>query len=283
MKINRKWKIMAVVLMLFMLTGCSTDFSEIAMDTSLSKEMETGGLFEAILIWPLAQAINYLANWTGSVFWGIVLVTVVINVALVLLTFKSNLQMQKMNTIQPELQKIQKKYEGRDDQASQMRMSNEMQALYKKYDINPLGSLIAPFLQFPILIAMYSAVRRSSAVLNGTFLGYTLALTPKEAFVNKDWPLLVIYVAMILCQLVSVLMPQLINKIKAKKEAEKHHKHYEEPKNPNAMMTYGMVIFIAFIMISWPTALSLYYCISSVVNIIKTIVMQIIADKQAEK
>ena len=68
-----------------------------------------------------------------------------------------------------------------------------------------------------------------------------------------------------------------------KKEAEKHHKHYEEPKNPNAMMTYGMVIFIAFIMISWPTALSLYYCISSVVNIIKTIVMQIIADKQAEK
>ena len=185
--------------------------------------------------------------------------------------------------MQPELQKIQKKYEGRDDQASQMRMSNEMQALYKKYDINPLGSLIAPFLQFPILIAMYSAVRRSSAVLNGTFLGYTLALTPKEAFVNKDWPLLVIYVAMILCQLVSVLMPQLINKIKAKKEAEKHHKHYEEPKNPNAMMTYGMVIFIAFIMISWPTALSLYYCISSVVNIIKTIVMQIIADKQAEK
>ena len=126
MKINRKWKIMAVVLMLFMLTGCSTDFSEIAMDTSLSKVMETGGLFEAILIWPLAQAINYLANWTGSVFWGIVLVTVVINVALVLLTFKSNLQMQKMNTIQPELQKIQKKYEGRDDQASQMRMSNEM-------------------------------------------------------------------------------------------------------------------------------------------------------------
>ena len=85
---------------------------------------------------------------------------------------------------------------------------------------------------------------------------------------------------MIIFQLISVLIPQWINKHKAKKEAEKRHKHYEAPQNPSAMMTYGMVVFIAFIMISWPTALSLYYCISSVVNIIKTIGMQMLADKE---
>lgn len=279
MKLNKKMKELAVLMMLLLLTGCSTDFSEITLQTSLKQVMETGGLFEAILIWPLAQAINKMAEIFNSVFWGIVVVTVIINVALVILTFKSNLQMQKMNAIQPEVLKIQKKYEGRDDQQSKMRMANELQTLYKKNGIDQMGALIAPFLQFPILIAMYSAVRRSSAVLNGTFFGYTLALTPKEALANQDWPLLVVYAAMIIFQLISVLLPQWMNKVRAKKEAEKHHRHYEAPQNPSAMMTYGMVIFIAFIMISWPTALSLYYCISSVVNIVKTVAMQVIADK----
>lgn len=280
MKLNKKMKVLVVLMMLILLTGCSTDFSEITLETSLKQVMETGGLFEAILIWPLAQAINKMAEIFGSVFWGIVVVTVIINVILVAFTFKSNLQMQKMNAIQPEVLKIQKKYEGRDDQQSKMRMANELQTLYKKNGIDQMGALIAPFLQFPILIAMYSAVRRSSAVLNGTFFGYTLSLTPKEALANQDWPLLVVYASMIIFQLISVLIPQWINKYKAKKEAEKRHKHYEAPQNPSAMMTYGMVIFIAFIMISWPTALSLYYCISSVVNIIKTIGMQLLADKE---
>ena len=280
MKLNKKMKVLVVLMMLTLLTGCSTDFSEITLETSLKQVMETGGLFEAILIWPLAQAINKMAEIFGSVFWGIVVVTVIINVILVAFTFKSNLQMQKMNAIQPEVLKIQKKYEGRDDQQSKMRMANELQTLYKKNGIDQMGALIAPFLQFPILIAMYSAVRRSSAVLNGTFFGYTLSLTPKEALANQDWPLLVVYASMIIFQLISVLIPQWINKYKAKKEAEKRHKHYEAPQNPSAMMTYGMVVFIAFIMISWPTALSLYYCISSVVNIIKTIGMQLLADKE---
>ena len=198
MKLNKKMKVLAVLMMLLLLTGCSTDFSEITLQTSLKQVMETGGLFEAILIWPLAQAINKMAEIFNSVFWGIVVVTVIINVALVILTFKSNLQMQKMNAIQPEVLKIQKKYEGRDDQQSKMRMANELQTLYKKNGIDQMGALIAPFLQFPILIAMYSAVRRSSAVLNGTFFGYTLALTPKEALANQDWPLLVVYAAMII-------------------------------------------------------------------------------------
>ena len=127
---------------------------------------------------------------------------------------------------------------------------------------------------------MYSAVRRSTAVANGTFLGCSLALTPKEAFAEKAWPLVVIYVLMIIAQILSVSLPQLLNKIRLKKEADLHHKHYEEPKNQNVLMTYGMVVFIAFIMLSWPCALSLYYTITSVVNILKTLILNKITEKQ---
>lgn len=274
--------VISVVCLLFFLTGCSTNFDLISSETTFEqmKNAEGNGIFDLILTWPLAQAINQLTDVIGSVFFAIVIVTVVINAILLAFTYKSNLAMQKMQSIQPEVTKIQKKYEGRTDQASQMRMSQELQALYKKYDINPLGSLLSTFLQFPILIAMYSAVRRSAAVANGKFLGYTLALTPKDAFAEKAWPLLVIYVLMIVVQLLSVTLPQILNKIRVKREAELHHKHVDEPSNPNAVMTYGMVVFIAFIMLNWPCALSLYYVITSCVQIIKTLILNKVTEKE---
>ena len=46
-----------------------------------------------------------------------------------------------MQLIQPELEKIQRKYEGRDDDTSKMRQAAEMQALYKKYFPNGAGSI----------------------------------------------------------------------------------------------------------------------------------------------
>lgn len=279
--------VISVVCMLFFLTGCSKNLDVlITTDTTfqMMAEAEGNGIFDLILTWPLAQGINQLTElFNGNVFLAIVIVTVLLNAILLLCTYKSNLAMQRMQTIQPELAKIQKKYEGRTDQQSQMKMSQEMQLLYKKYDINPLGSLLSTFLQFPVLIAMYSAVRRSAAVANGKFLGYTLKLTPKEAFVEKAWPLVAIYVFMILAQLLSVSLPQILNKIRLKREADLHHKHYEEPKNQNAIMTYGMVIFIAVIMLNWPCALSLYYVITSCVQIIKTLILNKITEKEQTK
>lgn len=284
---NKKKILMAISIIcaLFFLTGCSTNFDLIYLDTTFEqmKAADGNGIFDLILTWPLAQAINQLTViFKDNVFLAIVIVTVVINVILLLATLKSNLAMQKMQTIQPELTKIQKKYEGRTDQQSQMRMSSEMQALYNKYGINPLSALLTSFLQFPVLIAMYSAVRRSAAVADGKFLGHTLALTPKQAFSAKAWPLVVIYVLMILAQLLSVCLPQILVKIRLKKEADLHHKHYEAPKQQNAAMTYGMVIFIAFIMLNWPCALSLYYVITSCVQIIKTLVLNKVTTKEIQ-
>jgi len=48
------------------------------------------------------------------------------------------------------------------------------------------------------------------------------------------------------------------------------------------MMTYAMLAMISFAMFSIPTALSLYYCISSIVNIVKTLVIDRMTHKEAE-
>ncbi len=270
--------VLTSLFLLFFLSGCSTSSELIGLDTPIS-DVTNDGIFTVILTYPLAQAINFLSGHLG-VFWGITIVTLALNAIIIALTFKSNVAMQKMTELQPEIQKIQLKYEGRTDQASQQRMAMEMQNVYKKYGVNPMGSMLVTFIQFPVLVCMYAAVRRSAAVANGTFFGYSLDLTPREALGEKAWALLVVYVLMIVFQFVSVGCVRWIQQYRAKKEADKRHKHYEKPQDQTAVMTYAMVAFIAVIMMSWPTALSLYYMIYSIINIIKTIVIDRLSHKE---
>ena len=269
--------ILSCIGVLFLMTGCSTSNELISLETKFT-DVTHEGILSACLVYPLAQAINYLSAKVG-VFWGITIVAVALNAIIILCTFKMNVSMQRMQELQPEVQRIQLKYEGRNDSASQERMAAELNQLYKKNDVNPLGTLVTTFIQFPILISMYSAVRRSAAVVNGTFLGATLSTTPKEALLTQQWVLVAIYVLMVVAQFLSTNVQRWITIAREKKEAEIHHKHYEKPASANGLMVYGMVAFIAIIMISWPTALSLYYLIYSCIMIAKTFIIDRITHK----
>ena len=276
---NKKVKlVLTVIALACLLTGCSTATTEITTATTF-EDMMSEGFFAAIITYPIAQIINALTPKVGIAL-AITIVTLAINAIVLAFTFKSNVAMQRMQEIQPEMQKIQAKYEGRTDQASQQRMAMEMQALYQKYDINPIGSLVTTFIQLPILLGMYNAVRRSTAVINSTFLGVSLSTTPKDAFLSLNWVCIIIYILMIVFQLLSMKTPQWLAEWRGKQEADKHHKTYQKPQQQqNFAMTYGMVLLIGFVMLSWPTALSLYYVIYSLVNVVKTLVIDNLTHK----
>ena len=279
MKSKRLKLILSLIALAFVLTGCSTSTELITLDTTFSEAMGDGFL-SAFITYPLSQAIYWLTPRTG-IFLAITIVTIVINAIVLAFTFKSSVAMQKMQEIQPELQKIQAKYEGRQDEMSQQRMAMEMQQVYNKYGINPLGSLAATFIQFPLLIGMYNAVRRSDAVAHATFLGTNLSLSPSQSIPAKEWLNLVIFVLMIICQFISIKIPQWLAEKRGREEAEKHHKTYKKPENQNQTMTYGMLAMVAVAMFSIPSAVGLYYCISSIVNIAKTLVIDQMTHKEA--
>ena len=266
-----------VIVMAFVLTGCSNSTELISLDTTFSEVMDEG-FFAGVITFPLSQAINWLEPKVG-IFLAITLVTVAINVVVLAFTFKSSVGMQRMQEIQPELTKIQAKYEGRTDDQSQQRMAMEMQQVYAKYNINPLATLVTTFIQFPLLIGMYNAVRRSSAVATARFAGADLSMTPGEALGNKVWVCVIIFVVMVIFQFLSIKIGQWLAEYRGKKEADKHHKTYEKPQQQNQMMTYMMLAMIAFAMYSCPTALSLYYCIYSFINVVKTLVIDQITHK----
>ena len=273
---NRKIKrILSILVLVTLLTACTIardadgNIKLISLSTPWS-EMRSEGIFSAILIYPIAQAINFLSNHLG-VGLAIIIMTLFVNAIVFAFSFKSSASIQWMQEMQPELTKIQKKYEGRTDNASRMRMSNEMNQLYKKYDVNPMGALLTSFIQFPIMIAMYNAVQRSQAVATGRFLGVDLSLTPTVNLQQGAVLAIVLYILMLVFQFLSIALPRFLANRRAKMEAEKHHRHYEKTPDQNAVMSYSMILFIGFIMLQWPSALSLYYLIYSIVMIIRTL------------
>lgn len=157
------------------LTGCTVPHDAsgktilIDNSTTFKYMFDNEGFFAALLVFPLTKLLNFFANSTGSVFLGIVLVTAIVNIGVVLVTWKQNVAQQKMQELQPEMAKIQKKYEGRTDQDSRLRQGQEMQQLYNKHGVNPLASMATMFIQMPILLSIYHAVMRSYAVHQENF------------------------------------------------------------------------------------------------------------------
>ena len=65
--------------------------------------------------------------------------------------------------MQPELQKVQKKYQGKKDQVSMQKMQEETQAIYEKYGVSPTGSCLQLAIQFPVLMALWQVIYKIPA------------------------------------------------------------------------------------------------------------------------
>lgn len=280
--------LITVVALMFMMSGCSIPLDEngkyvlISLETTFDYMIENEGFFSAIFVYPLSQFINFITPAT-NVGIAILVVTVVINGLVLLLTLKQNVAMQKMQQIQPEAERIQRKYEGKTDERSKMRQAQEIQMLYKKNNINPLASLLSTFIQFPILIAMYHAVVRSTAVATGTFMGVSLEISPLAGIKEGQFIYVGFFIVMLICQFVSSLLPQELARYRARKDAERQHRPYRPAADNTTSIMYVMLITISIVAIGWPTAMSFYWTISSLVNIVKALIVDRISVKSKQQ
>lgn len=71
--------------------------------------------------------------------------------------------------MQPEIQKIQKKYQGKKDQDSMMKMQEETQAVYQKYGVSATGSCVQLAIQLPILYALYQVIQNIPAYVGSVY------------------------------------------------------------------------------------------------------------------
>lgn len=71
--------------------------------------------------------------------------------------------------MQPEIQKIQKKYQGKKDQDSMMKIQEETQAVYQKYGVSATGSCVQLAIQMPILFALYQVIQNIPAYVGSVY------------------------------------------------------------------------------------------------------------------
>jgi len=145
-------KILLSLIVLFGLSGCMATDLIISLETPFS-DMWVGSnsWFEALFVYPLAQALNFLSPYTG-VLIAIILVTLFVKILTFGLTVKSTVATQKMQALQPQLTKIQAKYAGITDNESKLTKSQEMNGFYKEHKLEPFGSIGPKFLQLLVIL-----------------------------------------------------------------------------------------------------------------------------------
>ena len=108
----------------------------------------------------LMEGIFFVLDKVGipNIGLAIILFTIIINLLMMPLTVKQQ-KFSKLNAkMQPEIQAIQKKYKGKNDNNSVMAMNEETQAVYAKYGVSPTGSCVQLLIQMPILFALYRVI-----------------------------------------------------------------------------------------------------------------------------
>lgn len=140
------------------------------------KEYELG-LEEMIpLGWGIFGWVNKLAvipvfnllKDTGLGYGIIILIlTLIIKMVLMPFTYKAYMSTAKMRVLKPEIEEINKKFEGKEDPMAKQQAT---MALYSKAGVNPLGGCLPMLFQMPILIALFRFFPASIELRQQSFL-----------------------------------------------------------------------------------------------------------------
>lgn len=103
----------------------------------------------------MLKGIIIIQGFIPNVGWALVLFTIFIKILLFPLTYASSVSMAKMQTLQPKLKAIKKKFKNLKDPEQRRQMNVETMALYKSEKVNPAGGCLPLLLQMPILFAFF--------------------------------------------------------------------------------------------------------------------------------
>lgn len=123
--------------------------------------------------WLLGKLMNGIYNVLDGLFGiqnigiCIILFTIVIYTLMIPLTIKQQKWSKMSSVMNPEIQKIQKKYANKKDQASMLKQQEEMQAIYEKYGTSPTGGCLPMLIQMPVLFALYPVIQNIPNYVNG--------------------------------------------------------------------------------------------------------------------
>jgi len=184
------------------------------------------------------KVLQYLREMTGNYGWSIILLTILLQICVFPLTYKSLKAAAVMRTLQPEIQRLQQKF-GADPQ----RLNREMMELYKTKGANPMGGCLPMLIQIPVFVALFNALRNSWELHGSPWIGWVKDLSSQDPY----------YILPLLMGAVMFFQ----NKLNAVPTADPIQAK---------MMTWMPVVF-TFMFLNFPAGLVLYWLTSSLLSV----------------
>jgi YidC/Oxa1 family membrane protein insertase len=111
--------------------------------------------------WPIYAAVaramlailHFFYSFVGNYGISVVMLTVLVRGCMFPLSWRQTKSMARMQALKPEMDRITEKYK-----TDMTKRSQELQALYRKHNINPLGGCLPVFLQLPIFVGLYKGL-----------------------------------------------------------------------------------------------------------------------------
>ena len=265
---------------------------------------------------PLSYIIRPIYTWTQNYGITLILATIIIKLITIPLTLKSQKNMAKTQLIQPEMNKLQAKYKN-----DREKLAIEMQKLYKQYDVNPMGGCLPLIIQMILLFGFIGVVYHPFEHIIG-LSDNTLKTISKEVFAGKVLPEtsmwgnsevakmvaaeakgtiksinfdffgidltkmpkndpgeLTVWIFPILATLSTILSGYITKKQQPKPAPAKNG---QEAPNPGNTMLKIMPVMTAFFTYTMPIGMSLYWTVSTVVQLIQQAIMNKVVNEKIQ-
>jgi len=261
-------------------------------------DVENRGFIGKIFIFffyaPIYNLMVFLLKITWySLWWAIVIITIIIRLILLIPQHKIMVSQAKMQKIQPKIKEIQEKYKG-DYQTLWM----ELMKLYKNEKVNPMWSCWLLLIQMPILIVIYHVIISIKNVSNTYYL-YSFLWDYEISYINSNffwidlfwigwvnWLILAIIVWLL--QYIQVKISLIYNEqnnkknwivLEKKKNINDSSEFMPDPELLNKFMLYWMPIIIALVTYTFFAWVWIYWWIWTIFVILQQLFVNKILKK----
>ena len=221
-------------------------------------------IWNTIILEPVLNSLIFLTNVLGGSFgWAIIVLTVVVRLALFPLTVRQTQSTKAMQTLQPKIQELQKKYA-----KNQQKLQQEMMALYKEAGINPLGCLWPMLIQLPIWIALYQSILQALGATPDNLLNLSQHLYSWAA-VGHAIPLNDHFLWLRLSQNGDIMLAVLVGgTMWVQQKMVTPPATDPRQRSMTNLTTTMMPLMFGLFTISLPSGLALYWVVSNIIGIV---------------
>ncbi|MDD4385919.1 MAG: membrane protein insertase YidC [Bacteroidales bacterium] len=216
---------------------------------------------------------DLLDNKIASYGLIIFLLTIIIKIALLPLTYKSYLSQAKMRVLKPQIDEINKKYPKKEDA---MKKQQGTMALYKKVGVSPMGGCLPMLIQFPILIAMFRFFPASFELRQKSFL-WAEDLSTYDSIVDLPFniPFYGDHISLFtLLMAVALFLTSRMN------SGQMGDANAQMP-GMKFMMLYMMPVMLLVWFNNYSAGLSYYYFLSNIITLGQTLLIRNMVDDEA--